>query len=81
MGELNIANRPATLPIKKDIVGVMAQDVDVGVKISAAIPSLMLEKLLMSMIELDLGLGTSLLPPTIQLILVDHQVFIAMVMT
>ena len=81
MGELNIATRPSTLPIKMDIVGLMVQDVDVGVKISTAIPCLMLEKVLMSIVVLDLGLRPSLLLPTIQLILVDHQVFIVMVMT
>ena len=31
--------------------------------------------------EVDLGLGPSLLPPIIQVIMVDHLVFIVMVIT
>ena len=41
----------------------------------------MLEKVLMVLGEVDLGLGPSLLPPIIQVIMVDHLVFIVMVIT
>ena len=41
----------------------------------------MLYKLLMVMVELDIGLIQALLPPIIQSILVDHQFLIVIVMT
>ena len=37
MGELDICLRSDTIPPKEDIVGVMLQDVEVGLKISATI--------------------------------------------
>ena len=33
MGELDIGPRPATLTTKEEIVGVMVQDIEVGLKI------------------------------------------------
>ena len=72
MGDLDIGSRPATLPTKEEIVGVMLQDMEVGPNISTIHPSLMLEKLLMVLGEVDFGLGLDLLPPIIQAIIVDH---------
>ena len=38
MRYLDIGSRPATLPPKEDIVGVVVQDVEVGLKISDILP-------------------------------------------
>ena len=59
----------------------MEQDTKVGLKISATLPFKILEKLLMVMGEVDIGLTPDLIPPTIQAILVYHWVFIVLVMT
>ena len=74
MGELNIGSRPATLNPKYEIVGVTVQDMEVCLKISTTHPCSMLYKLLMEFVEVDLGLGTTLLPPIIQVIMVDHMI-------
>ena len=41
----------------------------------------MLDKLLMVLGEVALGLVPSLLPPVIQMVMVDHLIFIVMVIT
>ena len=41
----------------------------------------MLDKVLMELGEVDIGIITALLPTIIQVILVDHMVFIVMVIT
>ena len=79
MGELDIGPILATLPPKEYIVGLMVQDVEVVMKRSTTLPCSMLDEVLMAVGEGDLGLLPSLLPPIIQVILVDHQVFIVMV--
>ena len=78
MGELDIGPRPTTIPPREEIVGVIFKDMKVGLKRSTTIPCSTLEKVLMVMGEVDLGIRPELLPPIIQVILVDHQVFIAM---
>ena len=80
MGELDICPRTANISTKKEIVGVMAQDTEVGLKISSIIHCSILDKSLMAMGEMDIGLRPSLLSLIIQVILVDHRVFILMLM-
>ena len=41
----------------------------------------MLDKMLMALGEVDIGLGPSILPPIIQVIMLDHLVFIVMMIT
>ena len=81
MGELDIGPRPATIPPKNEISGMMVQDVELGLKISTTLNFSMLEKVFMAMEEVDLGLISALLPPIIQVILTDHKVIIVIVMT
>ena len=81
MVELYIGSIPATLPPKEEIVGMMVQDVEVGLNISATLHFAMLEKVFMVMREVYIGIRPALVPPIIQEILVDHQYFIVMVMT
>ena len=47
MGNLEKGPSPATIPLKEDIVGLIVQDIKVGLKISTNYPCSMLEKLLM----------------------------------
>ena len=54
---------------------------EVVLKISITIPCSMLEKLLMALGEVDIYLGPSLIPRIIQVIMVDHLIFIVMVIT
>ena len=81
MGELDIGPRPGTIPPKEKKVGVMAQEIAVGPKILNTCTCSMLKKLLMVLGEVDLVLGPALVPPTIQVIIVDHMVFIVEVIT
>ena len=39
----------------------------------------MFDKVLMTLIEVDIGLGTDLLPPIIQVIMIDHLVLLVIV--
>ena len=55
------------------------QGIEVGLKISTTRPCSILDKVLMGLVEVDLGLGLSLITPIIQLIMLDHLVFIVMV--
>ena len=71
MEELGIVKIPATLHPKEDIVGVIVQDVEVGLKRSTTLPCKMLEKVLMVLVEVD----PALLPPIVQVIVVDHKIF------
>ena len=59
----------------------MVQDIELGPKRSTTRPCSMLEEVLMMLGEVDLGLGRDLLPPIIQGIMVDHLIFIVMVIT
>ena len=53
----------------------------VGLKISTTYPFSMFRKVLISLVGADLGLEPSLLPPIIHVIMVDHLIFILMVIT
>ena len=89
MGELDIGARPATitsitqvtmvdflvyLNLKDEIVVGMVQGVEVGLKISSTLTFIMLEKVLMVMGEVDIGLRPALIYSIIQTILVYHWV-------
>ena len=56
------------------------QDVEVDVKRYATITFTIMDKVLMIMREVDVSLIPSLIPTIINVILVDHWVFIVMVM-
>ena len=71
MRELGISPVPATLPPKYYIVEVVVQDMEVGLNRSTTCPFSMLDKVLMVLVEVDLGLIPSLLPPIIKVIMVD----------
>ena len=58
----------------------IVQDLEVGLKIAYTLSCSMLEKVLMVMGEVDICFRPSLIPPIIQEILVDHQVFTVIVM-
>ena len=81
MGELDTGPRPATLPPEDDILGLPVQCMVLEMNKSNTIPCSMLEKVLMTLVEVYLGLVPDLLPPTIQVIMVDHLVFIVMLIT
>ena len=59
----------------------MVQYMKLGLNISTNHNFLMLEKVLMALGEVDISLGPALLPSIIQVIMVDHLVFIVMVIT
>ena len=65
---MDIGPIPATLSPKEEIVGVMVKDVEVVLNISTTIHCSMLDKVLMVLVEVDLGLGPALLHPIIQVI-------------
>ena len=67
--------------IKEVIVGVIVKYMEVGLKRSADTPFTMMDKLLMVMGEMDLGLRPDPLTPIIQVCLVDNWVLIVRVMT
>ena len=81
MGELDICPRPVNIYPKEDVLGVMVQDMELGPKRSTTCTCSMLEKLLMALVEVDLGLVLALLHSIIQVIIVEHMVFIVMVIT
>ena len=54
---------------------------EIGLKMSATLPCSMLGEFLMVMGEVDIGIRPTFLPPIIKVILVDHKVFIVMVIT
>ena len=81
MEDLDIGPRPATLPPKEEIVGVTVQDTEVVLNRSTNLPCSVLEKLLMALGKVDLGLVPALLPPIIQVIMVFHLFFIATLIT
>ena len=81
IGELDISTIPETITPKEDILGGLVQDAELGPKISSIITCSMLKKVLMVMGEVDIGIRPSLLPPTIQVILVYHWFFIVMEMS
>ena len=53
MGELDIGTIPATIPPKKEILGVTSEEMEVGLKISTTLTCSMLEKVLMELGEAD----------------------------
>ena len=57
------------------------QDAEVRLKISTTLPCSMLDKVLMMLGQVDLGIGLALLPPIIQVIMVYHLVLIVMAIT
>ena len=75
MVELDIGTIPDNLPPKDEIVGVKLQYMEVGMKRSTTCPFSILDKGLMVLVEVDICLGPALLPPIIQVILVDHLFF------
>ena len=54
IGELDLGTIPDTIPPKEDIVGVMVQDMELGLNISTTCPCSLLEKVLMMLIEMIL---------------------------
>ena len=56
------------------------EDVELGLKRSATLPFTITEKVLMFMGEVDIGLRPAILPPIIQVSLVDHWIFLFVVM-
>ena len=81
MGQFDIGTIPANLPPKEDIVGMIVQDMEVGLKVSTTIYCSMLDKVLMELGEVDLDLGTYLIPPIIKVIMIDQLIFIFMGIT
>ena len=79
--ELDISPRTATLITKEEIVGVRLKYMEVVLNISTTIYCSMLEKHLMALVEVDLGLVPAFIPPIIQLIVVDHLFFIVVLIT
>ena len=69
MGELDKGPRTSTLPPKDEILVVMVQDMAVCLERPTTTPCLMLDRVLISLREIDLGLGQPLLPPIIQVIM------------
>ena len=63
--KLYIGTRPATITPEKEIVGVTVQYMEVGLNISTTLRCSMLEKVLMELGEVDLGLRQALLNPII----------------
>ena len=59
----------------------MVQGMELGQQISTYSTCSMLEKVLMELEEVDLGIGPTLFPPIIQVIMVYHLVLIVMVIT
>ena len=59
----------------------MMKDVEVGLNRSSTLPFKMLYKVLMVMGEVYICLRPALIPTIIQVILVDHWIFIVMVVT
>ena len=78
---MDIRPLPYTIPLKEEIVGVIVQDMEVYTKKSPTCPYPMLDKVLMALGEVDLGLGPALFPPIIQAIMVDRLIFVVMVIT
>ena len=63
--KLYIGTRPATITPEEEIVGVTVQYMEVGLNISTTLRCSMLEKVLMELGEVDLGLRQALLNPII----------------
>ena len=78
MGELDICPKQATIPTKEYIVGVTVQETEVGLKRSITLPLFMLGRVLMALVEVNLGLRPAILSPVIQVIMVNNLVLIAM---
>ena len=56
------------------MVGLTVQYAAVGLMRSTTITCSMLDKVLMVLVEVDLGLGPAFLPPIIQVIMVHHLI-------
>ena len=81
MIDLDICPRPATLPPKEEILGGMDKYTEVGPNRSTTCTCSMFEKVLMALVEVDIGIIPALLPPIIQVIMVDHLIFIVIFIT
>ena len=57
------------------------QDMGVCLKISTISPCSMLDKVLIELGEVYIGIRPTLIPPIIQMIMVDHLIFIVMAIT
>ena len=79
VGELGTGTRPATVISKEEILDIMVQDMELGPKKTTTSSYSMLEKVLIKLEEVNLCLIPALLPPIIQVIIVDHLVFMVMV--
>ena len=73
MGELDIGPRAATFPPKEEILGVMVQYTEVVLKRSTTHNCSMLDKVLITLESVDLGIGPALLPPIIQVVMVTQK--------
>ena len=80
-GDLDIGPRPATIPPEDNIVGLTVQDMEKGLKRSTTIPCSILEKVLMELGEVDIGIGATFPHPKIQLIMETYLVLIVMMIT
>ena len=68
------------MKMKEVIVEVMVQDVEVGFRILATLPFTIMDKVLVVMVKVGIGIIPDPLPHIIQVILVDHCSFIFMFM-
>ena len=59
----------------------MVKYMEVGLKRSTACPCSILDKVLVALVEVDIGIGPSFIPPIIQVIMLDNLVFIVLVIT
>ena len=75
MGGLDMGPISANIPPKWGIVEVTVKNIEVGLNRSTNLPCSMLDKLLMLLREVDVDLGPALLPPIIQVIMVDNMIF------
>ena len=55
------------------------EDVEVGLNISATLTLKFTKKVFMMMVEVDMGLRPAPFPPIFQVVLVDHHVFLFLV--
>ena len=70
IGEVGICPITATLPTKEYILGVTIQYLEVVLNGSTSIPGSMLDKVLIALGEVDIGLVKALLRPIIQVVIV-----------
>ena len=78
---MGTGTRPATVISKEEILDIMVQDMELGPKKTTTSSYSMLEKVLIKLEEVNLCLIPALLPPIIQVIMVDYLVFIITMIT